>query len=228
MDFTSSSFTRLRIAETLWGGTSIGYALDFLQVANWKKDVEHNISLQLLLDNNLEVSNSEAESLIQKAEQKYNFSKLQKEIKDKIDAYKNMLQSHKERFKTLPGIVLNVQTPPDSGLSAGGHSRGVYSLADGSMLSVEDTSKTSSADNRWTLELRSIPYLFQTNDGFRRFKVEMQDLELILDGKLCSIYDVNGKSFSHLTLRSKSCSFKSTHNQGIVTLRDGELNITYN
>lgn len=209
-------------------GASLGYALDLLQVAHWKKDVEKNVSLQLLLENNLYVSQSESDNLFQQAVQKYDFNQLQIEIREKIDAYNNMLQSHRDRFKQLPGVVVNVQTPPDSGLSAGGYSKGMYSLADGSMFSVQDTSKTSSADNRWILELKSMPYLFQTTDGFKRFKMDTDDLELVLDGKSCSLRQLGQKHFRQLTLRGKSCAFKSTHNEGVVSMRNGELNIIFN
>ncbi len=208
-------------------GASIGYALDFLQVSNWKKDVEHNVALQTILEKNLKLSPSEAQALFQQAAQKYNHESLRKTIKEKIEAYNNMLRSHKERYQNLPGIVVNVQSPPDTGLSAGGYSKGVYSLADGSMFSVEDTSKTSSADNRWILEFKSMPYLFQTNDGFRRFKVSREDLQIIVDGKACSLQNLGQKSFRSLTVKSGSCSFKSVQNQGTVALRNGELQIQY-
>lgn len=208
-------------------GASLGYALDFLHVANWKKDVERNVSLQIQLENNLKVVQHEGESLMHQAFEKYNYLKLQTEVKEQIDTYNNMLNSHMEGFKRLPGMVVNIQTPPDSGLSAGGHSKGVYSLSDGSMFSHLDTSKTSSADNRWILELRSMPYLFQTNDGFRRFKVNAQDLELLVDGKPCSLNNLREKNFHKLMIQGQSCKFQSTQNPGTVTMRDGELSITY-
>ena len=132
-------------------GASLGYALDFLNVNHWKKNVEQNVPLQVMLEENLYVSDRDAQYLYQEALEKYDFYKMQKEIKEKIDAYNKMLRLHKEKFNSMPGLVINVQTPPDSGLSAGGYSKGVYSLADGSMFSVEDTSKTSSADNHWLL-----------------------------------------------------------------------------
>ena len=144
--------------------------MDFLQVANWKKDVEKNISLQKLLENNLYISSNEEQNLYQQALIKYSYPRLQQEIKDKIDSYARMIQSFKDGYRNRSGVVVNIETPPDSGLSAGGHSRGVYTLADGTMLSVEDTSKTSSADNRWILDMRSIPYLFQTKDGIAVLK----------------------------------------------------------
>ena len=101
-------------------------------------------------------------------------------------------------FKTGLGLFFNVQSPPDSGLSAGGHSKGVYSLPDGSMLSVLDTSKTSSADNFWNLELRSIPYLFQTNNGFRRLKISANDLEIVIDGRRYALEQIGQRPFRQL------------------------------
>lgn len=208
-------------------GASIGYALDFLQVANWKKDVERNIPLQMILEKNVKASPEEFEFLFQQAVEKYDYNKLRKEVKEKMDTYKNTLNAHMEGFKKLPGIVINIQTPPNSGLSAGGRSKRVYSLADGSMLSYEDTSKTSSEDNRWILELESVPYLFQTNDGFRRFKTNLDGLELTIDGHPYSPKNLGQKTFRQLTLKSKTCSFKSTNNQGTISLKNGVLNVTY-
>lgn len=208
-------------------GASIAYALDFLQVKGWKKEVEQNVSLQVLLERNLKVSNQEANILVEQAYARYNFVQLKQEIKKKVEAYQQMLSYHQENFKKLPGILVNVQSPPDSGLSAGGHSKGVYSLADGSMFSYLDTSKTSSADKRWMLELISMPYLFQTNDGFRRFKVEQEGLELTVDGKPCSLSNLRERPFQQLTLKTKSCSFKSSHNPGRVSVKNGELNIIF-
>lgn len=208
-------------------GASLGYALDFLKVVNWKKDVEQNIPLQILLEKNLKVSPEEIDFLFQQATEKYDYNKLCREIKEKIEAYNNMLNNHMDRFNNLPGIVVNIQTPPNSGLSAGGRSRGVYSLANGSMLSHEDTSKTSSADNCWMLELESMPYLFQTNDGFRRFKTSLEGLELIIDGQVYSPHHLNQKTFRQLVLKGKSCTFKSSRNPGRISLKNGELNITY-
>lgn len=208
-------------------GASIGYALDFLQVPSWKKNVEQNISLQNILEKHLRSSPQEEKSFFAQAAEKYQLKQLKTEIKEKISSYNRMLQSHIDGYKKLPGVIINIQTPPDSGLSAGGHSKGVYSLKDGSMFSYLDTSKTSSADNRWILELRSIPYLFQTNDGFRRFKADAKDLTLIIDGQNYLLQNVGQKRFQQLVLKSESCSFKSTHNQGVVSWRDGELSIIY-
>lgn len=208
-------------------GASLGYALDFLSVPNWKFAVENNVPLQVILEKNLNVSQQEADCLKQQAMQKYGFSKLQKEIKEKVTAYNTMLREHQEKFQTSPGVMVKVQNPPDSGLSAGGHSRGIYSLADGSMFSVEDTSKTSSADNRWILELRSMPYLYQSNDGFRRFKENKEELVLVIDGQPCPLNNLKRRTFHQLTLKGKSSSFQSVYNQGTVSLRNGELSITY-
>lgn len=208
-------------------GASLAYALDFLQVPNWKKAIERNISLQSLVESRVSVSPNEALSLFQTASDRYNYPALIKDTKEKIESHQKMLQSHQDKFQKLPGIVINIQTPPDSGLSAGGYSKGVFSLTDGSMFSVEDTSKTSSADNRWILELRSMPYIFQTNDGFRRFKIQKDTLEVLVDGKVCRLEEMRGIPFNQLTLKTSSCSFKSTQNKGYISLENGELNITY-
>jgi hypothetical protein len=208
-------------------GASLAYALDFLKVPHWKQDVENNIPLQTILDENLKVSQAEADFLFQQAVEKYNVNQLQREIKQKIDTYNNMIHTFYENFKNLPGIIVNIESPPDSGLSAGGQSRGVYSLADGTMLSVEDTSKTSSADNLWLLEIRSTPYLFQTNEGFRRFKVAREEMEIMIDGKPHSLNNIKQKRFKHLTLKCKSCSFKSIQNEGTISMKEGELTISY-
>lgn len=208
-------------------GSSIGYALDYLNASGWKKQVEKDISLQSILEKQLAVNPQEADVLFQQASQQYNLSNLKMEVEKKINAYNNMLNNHMEEFQKQAGIILNVQSPPDTGLSAGGHSKGVYSLADGSMLSVLDTSKTSSTDGFWNLELRSISHLFQTNDGFRRFKVSSDNLEIVIDGQPHSLRQINQKTFRSLSIKGNSCHFKSTQNVGKITMRNNELTISF-
>lgn len=208
-------------------GASIAYALDFLQVPNWKPAVEQNISLQSLLEKHLKVSKAEEQALVEQAIEKYRFHDLKQVIKQRVEAYRHMLTVHQQNFKNLPGITIKLQSPPNTGLSAGGYSKGVYSLSDGSMFSIADTSKTASEDNNWTLELRSMPYLFQTNNGFRQFKMDKDNLELLIDGQRCSPNQLGERPFNYLTIKGKECSFHSKNNPGTVRYKNGEISITY-
>lgn len=208
-------------------GSSIGYALDYLQVSNWKKQIENEVSLQTILENNLRVSQEEAMALYKAASDKYNFSEMRKTVEQKINTYNTMLNEHMNGFKKQQGLTLNIQSPPNSGLSAGGHSKGVYSLADGTMLSVNDTSRTSSQDNFWNLELRSMPYVYQTNNGFRRFKTSLEDLEIYIDGRRHSWQQIGQKAFNTLTIKSNTCHFKSIQNPGIISVTNRELHVIF-
>lgn len=209
-------------------GSSLAYALDFLNVPDWKIQVEQNVALQSILEKHLKISEMEGTALYLQSMQQYEYSHLFHEIHDKIEAYKSMLNKCRTNFDQEAGLVINIQTPPRSGISAGGYSKGVYSLSDGSMLSIEDTSKISSADSLWNLEFKSIPYLYQTNDGFRRFKDRSESLVLTLDGKICQLKDIKGqKAFHALTLQGERCRFISNENPGIIYYQDGELKITY-
>lgn len=209
-------------------GCSLAYALDFLNVSDWKTQVEQNVPLQSILEKHLKITEMEETALYLQAMQQYGYSNLFREIHHKIEAYQGMLNKCRANFDQEAGVVINIQTPPRSGISAGGYSRGVYSLSDGSMLSVEDTSKISSADSLWNLEFKSIPYLYQTNDGFRRFKDRSESLVLTVDGKRCQLKDIQGqKTFHALTLQGERCRFVSNENPGIIYYQEGELKITY-
>lgn len=208
-------------------GASLAYALDLLQVADWKNEIELNVSLQTLLEKNLKVSESQSAILFQQASQKYNFPQLSQDVHKRIQDYQQRLKTCAEEFKNLPGIVVNIQNPPKSGVSAGGHSKALYSLIDGSMLSVQDTSKNSSSDSCWNLELRNVPYVYNTNDGFRRFKESYENLEVMIDGKKCSLADLEDAPFQQLTLKGRVSSFHSIDNPGRITLSQGELKIMF-
>lgn len=208
-------------------GSSLGYALDYLQVKDWKKDVEENISLQSLLEKNLFVSENESKILFRQAIEKYDLKNLQNKIESKVTAYNSMISSHLNHFDTDPGLMVHIQSPIGSGLSAGGYSKGMYSLQDGNMLTVLDTSKTSSPDNRWCLELKSVPQLLQTSDGFRHFRTDVEKLIVEIDGKEQRLDQLTETVFNRIDLKGENCTFKSFDCKGRIVKKGQGLIISF-
>jgi hypothetical protein len=205
-------------------GSSIAYALDYLQVKDWKQQVERNVSLQKLLEDG--ISQQQEAQLFHQAVKKYDFDLIKIRVNKTITAYNKMLESQMKSFNNHPGITIVLQSPKRAGISSGGRSKGILSLADGSMLSMDDTSKASSADNAWNLELKSIPQLFQ-HKGFRRFKDEKETIMISIDGEDQPLRHLTEREFHHLSLKGKSCLFKSSYYKGRIKLIDNILSITY-
>lgn len=207
-------------------GASIAYALDYLEAKNWKESVEKNVSLQSILEKNLHVRFFESQQLLEDAKKRYNYENIKLQVNAKVIEYNNTIDYHLDYFENQEGVAINLQSPRYSGLSAGGKSKAIYSLSDGSMLSVDDTSKTSSPDNNWYLELVSVPQLFQSNDGFRRFK-DVSNIEIIIDGKKELLDSLQDKEFNDLTLIGNACMFKASQSKGMIHFEDNEITITF-
>ena len=207
-------------------GASIAYALDYLEAKNWKESVEKNVSLQSILEKNLHVSVFESKHLFEEAKIGYGYENIKIQVNKKVSEYNNIINFHLNYFENQDGVTINLQSPRYSGLSAGGKSRAIYSLSDGSMLSVDDTSKTSSPDNHWYLELSSVPQLFQSNDGFRRFKDD-SNIEIIVDGKRELLENLQNREFNDLTLNGNTCTFKASQCRGMIHYENKEMTITF-
>ena len=86
-------------------GSSIAYALDYLQVPDWKKQVENDIPLQTILDRHLPVNSSESAQLYQFATEKYNLTDIKRHVEQKINDYNKMINDCMVGFQNRPGII---------------------------------------------------------------------------------------------------------------------------
>ncbi len=213
-------------------GAAMGYALDFMKVKDWKKEIEKGKTLSELLERGVKLSGEEIMERVQRILVMSNFFSLRGKIQQTLDKYQQDLKTHQKNYRDLKGIPLQVGHPQGSPVSGGGETAQTLTLADGSTISLEDSSIMSAKDETWQLELQDVPFVFQNNRGEREFKVE-EELIVYLDRqprKLSEIVKNKGRHpFQTIEFQGKSSRFFARNLPGyLVVQSDGKVLIQFN
>jgi hypothetical protein len=210
-------------------GAGLGYALDFLEVPHWKERVVAGETLVGLLENHLLLNEREVASRVEKVKKTYHFHQVHQKVEGCVIDYQDHISRLFKAFDEQEGIVINVGKPHVS-VSAGGMNADLLYLADGSTLSVKDTTSITSDDTFWRMKLEEMEFIFLNAAGIRKFKTT-DDLEVTLDGKRYKGRDLlrRGirKPFQTVTLKSKNCDFVSERHQGELVVEDHQIHIRY-
>lgn len=211
-------------------GAAMGYGLDFLQVKGWKHKVEKGASMTALMDQAVHLTPAEINERMGFVEVAYNVKAVREKVSRTVANYQKNMDDLAAAYDKLEGIPIQVGRPKKSSISGGGFTARTLYLADGSTISLQDTSMMTNVENTWCLELQEVPFVFQNYAGEREFKIEL-DLQVTLDGKIYALRDLvetqANLSFDKIELKGKSCRFTSVNASGVISVEAGKVYITF-
>jgi hypothetical protein len=213
-------------------GAALGKALDFMEVSDWKEQIEMlGESQASILEKTIHLSDDEIASRLAAVKVNYGYDKIHESINGKVTGFTQMIDDLMSDYQAEDGFVVTIERPQEVGINGGGSSCGIYHLENGLTVSVKDKSVSSSTDNLWKIELKEIPFLFQNGRGARIIKVD-HNLEVILDGKTYSIDSLKNNpkinTFKSLSWNCKTSAFESIDREGRIICDDRGLSILFN
>jgi len=211
-------------------GATIAYALDELAVPDWKMRVQNGeISLTDALSDALALESGYLDEIKAKVSAHAEFLDLKKTFGEAIIQTQNQIDTILNDYAETKGLVIKIDKPK-CGVNGGGQSQGIYHLEDGSTVSVQDSSYSSTTDNLWKLELVQVPFLFQQRSGFRELKLSEEPV-LFVDEKQVTIKQLkqtgHALEFATLKFTTPTCTFESYERPGILEIKEGCLEILY-
>jgi len=212
-------------------GATLGYALDEMNVKNWKKHVQNNEKSQSeLLHEKIPLTQEQVSMRTEKIKKRYNFSGIKANLQKEIAVREANMHELLEDYEAVEGITITIENPADTKINGGGTSAGIFHMANGSTVSVKDISYAMSDDNLWKLELKEIPFVFQNQAGDRILKLDDQT-KVELDGKSYRFQELavmnSAVSFTTIVWDGDQCSFESNGRSGRVEVIDGKVNIRF-
>ena len=187
------------------------------------------MSLAVLLDQAIQMGSAEVSERMDLIEVAYGFDSLKEKISYTVAAHEKEMESLAEAYRKQEGIPIQIGKPFRSSINGGGLTARTLYLANGTTVSLQDTSMMANIENTWRLEVKEIPFLFQNAGGVREFKIEL-DLEVIVDGKSYQLRElVDSKaalSFKKILLKGKSCRFMA-ENKGKISIEHGKVLIKF-
>lgn len=215
-------------------GAALAYALDELEVKDWKKLVEkEGVPLVDILQAALPMSGAEAEERFQfYVLSAYDYEENKAAVEQGVKQYHQAVENTLKNFEEREGIVVSIAAPRVVALSGKGSTDRQVSLPNGTQVSLRDTSTFATADQNWKLELKDHPQVFQTYFGAREFKCGT-DAVVWLDGKQVSLSEIarwgqERKGFDSLKIEAKGTLFESAvHHGEIYVDLDGAVVIEY-
>lgn len=211
-------------------GATLGFALDFLQVSDWKDQVEQGVALDELLERVMTVSDQDKQSRIEKVKSGYGFDGILEQVSTTLSAYQAEVSGVMKGYEEQSGISVVLHKPIGTELSGGGADLHKYYLADGSTLSLENSSISVTSDNTWKVSLNNMPFMLQGEQGQQEFKVE-DSLQIKLDQKnyeLQELVNSNAKlQFTTIAWEGQKSEFGSQDHKGTLRVSKGKVYITF-
>lgn len=211
-------------------GAAMGYGLDFLHVKGWKHKIEKGASMTAMLDEAVHLTPTEVSDRMGIIEVAYDFKAVREKVSSTVANYQKNMDDLAAAYDKLEGVAIQVGRPKKSSISGGGFTARTLYLADGTTISLQDSSMMTNKENTWCLELEEVPFVFQNYSGEREFKIEL-DLQVTLDGKAYLLRDLVASnahlSFNTIELKGKACRFTSKKSAGAFTVEGGKVYITF-
>lgn len=212
-------------------GAALAYALDFMEIPDWKQTLETTDLTQTdLLEQVLPLSDDEIQARMEKVKNRYNYDKVQYQVVTAMKLYEEEIQDLLEDYASLDGVEVYISTPSDQVSVEGGSSLYLYYLSDGGSLTIADTSKHSLKDDSWKLEMKAMPVVVQKEDGTIVVKLE-DEAVVTIDGQsrpLKSFLSTNQtRTFQNLEIVSAHSVFASKARPGMLVIEDKAVKITY-
>lgn len=152
-------------------GAALGYALDFLEVKEWKEKVESGENLADLLAKNVPLTKEEQKSRLIKVSKRLNYKKRRRNAASKIENYHNQLDTIYANYENKEGISLFV-AHPRLPISGGGLNERIIHMEEGGTVAINDASLATTPDGSWKFETINVSHLFMHRDGVREVKME--------------------------------------------------------
>lgn len=210
-------------------GATLGFALDFLNSPDWKQKIQEGHFLQEILNESLNLEPGEQEERVQEVKRRYDFARISKKTKKKVQKFKDQLNSLMDSYEQLAGPRIRLGHPCQ-GITGGGNSSRLLYLADGTTLSIKDRSFSSSSDSNWKFETHKIPFLIQTQVGYREFKSESND-QILLNNKPIDIEELlAGEAeypFISISWKGETFSFSCDKHSGVIVSDGKDLSIYF-
>jgi hypothetical protein len=200
-------------------GATLGWALDYCQVPNWKMRIEReNISLQALLEEVLFMGDVERQGRLASVQSALNWNQIQADIRQQLDREKREIAQAVQDFEQQEGILVQMGLPSGH-LSAGGQNVKTLQIDQAKAL-WGDTSLSTSQDQSWILRFKAMPLLLEEQNGHRTFKLN-PEATIQVDGQKMSLAEIVEKNvsqvpFSSLSLQDEHCELQSTRSGKIV------------
>lgn len=224
------NITELSIKRRHYGvGATLAYALDYLHVKGWKKQVQNGKALDDLLVEALGLTDVDTTQRLADVKKEFKYSDLKDDIVAEAKEYSEEIAFLLNDYRSQKGLTLRIAKPKDNPVSGGGMDKRMLYLADGSILSVENQSDSSTADRKWTMTL-DVPYVFQDKDGVHEFKVDKDskisiDNEPYLVGQLLTQEDKE-IPFDSLTWEGQNGKFTAKC-PGVLKTEQGKVCISF-
>ncbi len=206
-------------------GAALGVALDALGVEGWKEKVQKGASLNRLLS---ERFSGKDEELVTSVKKRLNFKRKRKKVLKQVGDYVAKLDSLQNAFDEGEGVKIRVGSLWGVGVSGGGRSEAIYYLEDGSQVSVNDKSISTSMDGRWSFATKEQSTLYQRQGGYREVKA-VTNFTIKLDGLTFQHEGEEPKEylFTDLMIDSKEVGFKAQEAPGVLVVNGSRVRIEF-
>lgn len=212
-------------------GAALAFALDFLQAKDWKTKIEKGGYLSQILENELQDTPENIKKRFNKVQRKYRFKALKKKLANKVRAFQEQLDSLFHKYQEISGPIVRLGHPHGIGISGGGSTERLISLADGTTLSILDASFSSTTDSSWKFSTSEIPFLIQNRAGFREFKIGNQCCLKLNDETISLEALMKGPPgeypFETLVFEGEKFNFSSEKHAGVLICEGDHIAIKY-
>lgn len=157
-------------------GASVAYALDDLQVKNWKTEVEKGADLTTLFFKAVNLSQEEQALRVDQIRKKYDYAKRRKKMEEIAGQFKEKLKKIYASYEEKSGVPLYIDRPSNQAVSGGGMNRDLVHLNDGSTVGLVDRSVSQTQDGKWVFKTEFVSHLFQHTDGVREVKLSEETM----------------------------------------------------
>lgn len=211
-------------------GASLGYALDELQVKEWKERVERGEALVPLFLESISLNKKELNQRVKNLRRKKREGERIKRMKERVNSYKQEVEHLYQKYEAEQGMPLLLDRPPAS-ISGGGSNEKLLFLPEGGTLGVKDSSKAVTEDGAWKFETKNCSHLFQYPTGHREVKLG-GEVEVLVDGNKMEMPSLEDGPkeflFTRLEIKSLHAELTSSKHKGVLVFEKGRLYVLYN
>lgn len=211
-------------------GAAIGYALDLLEVRDWKRRAESGEGLPDLLSKSLVMSKQEQNRRIKAVQERLSYQKRRDMMSARVKRYLDRVQHLETQYDKQEGVRVFLGRPRVD-ISGGGVNDALVYVDSGSVVALNDSSVASTNDGKWTFETKNISHLYQHERGIREVKIDKQAVIHINQVKFSLDELMREKKreypFKHLKIQCNNSSLDSKEHAGVLVIDDSGLHVKY-
>lgn len=218
-------FRCLALGHFYIAGPAVGYALDKLNIPNWKSKAENSgVSLDKMLLESIPMSSTEITERLEKSKKLYHFDVIKSAVEKSLSPYIQKMQKIVNEYNKSTGVIVNVKSKNChlSDYTFGSDEN--FDTNNKETIYTNFFGKTgcASAKTKSLIEFKKIPFLYKVCTIFHnRFKLPL-DTKVIIDDKELNVKDIQ-TSDTQLLFHT----LKLQNQYVIITIKgDGVLNST--